>query len=562
VFWVLAFLLVAAGVELGSRVMERVENDAARRKNPYVEALHPTPAFRVVEKDGQKTVWRSGFLPLMVSSGPFPLERPPGGLRIFVLGGSAAAGWPYHTGDTNISALLARKLRQLYPDRSIEVYNMAAGTFASHRVKLVLEEVVQYHPDAILLYNGNNELLEDIVYRPQRPPSPWDRVAAARIVYRAATTLAAPKPTFDVRNYSLDDLATTYLSFALGKASRFREEPRQFQALLDHYRFNIESMVSTAAEAKVPLFLVTCPVNLKDWSPNVSRHRPDLDPETREAFTRRFREGVLAQERGALQEAIVPLRAAVGLDADHAEAHFRLAEALRRTGQRDEAKAEYVQALEHDAFPFRELPELQAILREIAARRAAPLVDLLPPLDAASGDGIPGLDVFTDYVHLNERGQEIAAQEMLRALHARGLLPERTGAQIEGTRIAIERGFDPRRDTLAAEVNCQMAMLMHQHARLDGLYAEAIRVFERAEREDPANAAAYRNRIGGFRIARAIAVRYAELQRAEDLGILFQRFTPEEAQQIASRYREMVWQADGANLSREELNRRFPPRAH
>jgi hypothetical protein len=262
-FWALTAVLVLAGLEAGGRVIELGENALARWRNPYVEAVNPVPAFEVVELGGQRLVRRTGNHPLMGSTGlTFPLERPAGGLRVFVLGGSAAAGWPYHLGETNLSALLQAKLRALYPGRPVEVFNMAAGTYGSHRVKLILEEVVRYQPDAILLYNGNNELLEDFVYRPRNPPAPWDRVATARLAYRVYGSLAAPKPTFDVKNYSLGDLATTYLSFALGKASRFREDPRQFAALLEHYRFNIEAMSAGAAEARVPLFLVTCPVNI------------------------------------------------------------------------------------------------------------------------------------------------------------------------------------------------------------------------------------------------------------------------------------------------------------
>src|SRR5512139_3775228 len=137
VFWLLALIVVAAGVELGSRVLERIENAAARRENPYIEAVNPAPAFEVVDVGGRRMVRRSGFQPLVNRDDrAFPLERAEGGLRVFVLGGSAAAGWPYHIGQNNISALLERKLRVLLPGRPVEVVNMAAGTYASHRVRL------------------------------------------------------------------------------------------------------------------------------------------------------------------------------------------------------------------------------------------------------------------------------------------------------------------------------------------------------------------------------------------------------------------------------------------
>jgi tetratricopeptide (TPR) repeat protein len=560
-FWLLAALIVLAGVEVGCRLIERVENALARRKNPHVEAVNQVPAFEVVELEGRKMVRRTGFQPLMYfKQQPFPLERPAGGLRVFVLGGSAAAGWPYHLGDTNISALLERKLRKLYPGRSIEVVNMAAGTYASHRVKLILEEVVRYHPDAILLYNGNNELLEDLVFRPRTPPAPWDRSAAARLSYRVLVALTTPVPRFDVKNYELGDQLSNQLSWAFARASRYREDPRQFQLLLEHYRFNMDAMVTTAEEAKVPLLLVTCPVNLKDWTPDVSRHRRDLSPADRQRFTAAFREGFLALERGDAAAAVAPLRAATAIDGEWAEAHFRLGQALLRTGRRAEAKQEFVQALERDGFPFRELPEFQAVLRELAARRRVPLVDIIPPLEAASGDGIPGYDVFTDYVHLTEQGQEIAAQEMLRALRARGLLAGVSEADVEGTRITIPQTFWPEREVYAADVGYTTAMLQHQYDRLDALYARAVEVFTRASKEDPSLAEHCRERLHTYQEVQAAAVAYRDLLRAEKLGLLYQTYTPEQAQAIHERYAGVIRWWTAGSLSDEEFLRRVPRR--
>jgi tetratricopeptide (TPR) repeat protein len=559
VFWLLTLLLVLGGVELGARLIEQVENAAARRKNPYVEAVNPVPAFEVVTLGGREMVHRSGFHPLMRSDlDPFPLQRPVGGLRIFVLGGSAAAGWPYQLGDTNISALLDRKLRRLYPGRQVEVINMAAGTYGSHRVGLILEEVVRYNPDAIFLYNGNNEFLENLVFRPQAPPAPFHRSATARITYQIYTSLTAPKPRFDVKNYNLDNQVWNQLSFAFSRTSRYREDPRQFEALLDHYRFNVEAAASAASEARVPLFLVTCPVNLKDWRPNVSRHRPGLPADALARFTDAFRAGYLAVEQGDFAAALAPLRSAVAQDDEHAEAHFLLATALRRSGQPAEARAEYVRALERDAFPFRELPEFQAILREVAGRRGVPLVDIVPSLNAAAGDGIPGFDTFIDYVHLTEQAQERVAHELLLALRARGLLPGVTTDQVEATRLTVVHQFWARRDLFAVDVNYAMAMIMHQHDRLDALYAEAMATFERAAREDPSLATEVADRAGLMRRLQAVVVPYRELKRAEKLGLLRERYTPEQAQAIDGRYREMIYQGRGSTLSRQEFLEKFP----
>ena len=558
-FWLLALLLVAAGLELGSRVIEQAENVVARGRNPHVEAVNYVPAFEVVELDGRKMVRRTGYQPLMATlEKPFPLERPPGGLRVFFLGASAAAGWPYELSPYNNASLLEAKLKQLYPGRPVEVVNMAAGTYGSHRVKLILEEVVRYHPDLIVLYNGNNEFLENLVFRPTRPPAPWDRSAVARLGFRVAVELTSPRPRFDVKNYELADQISNRLSWAFSKASRYREDPRQFRLLLDFYRFNMESMVATAREAGVPLVLVTCPVNLKDWSPNVSRHRPDLAPAEKARWTALYREGVLALERGDPGAAVAPLAAAVALDDEYAAAHFSLGEALRRSGRAPEAKAQYLLALERDAFPFRELPEFQEVLRSIAAARQVPLADVLPPLEAAAGDGIPGDDLFVDYVHLTQRGQEIVAHEVVRTLLAHGLLPGVGAADVERTRVAIPETFVPRQEVHRVDVTYHQSMLMQQYGKLDALYAELVAVMDRAAREDPSLAPFCEERRKAYEIVQAAVTPYRKLLRAERLGLLAETFTPEEAETIYQNYvRTMRWSV-AKPWSKEEFQRELP----
>jgi hypothetical protein len=557
IFWSLAFLVSLTGIEVGCRIIERIENAVARSKSPYVEAVNPVPAFEIVEIDGRKWVQRTGYQPLMGMLRPFPLERPPGGLRVFFLGGSAAAGWPYAHGYNNAS-LLEAKLRALYPGRPIEVFNVAGGTYGSHRVKLILEEVVHYNPDLLVLYNGNNEFLENLVFRPRDPPAPWDRSAAARLAYRATVSLTTPVPRFDVRNYELADQISNRLSWAFSKASRYRTDPRQFQLLLDFYRSNMESMVATAKEAKVPLVLVTCPVNLRDWTPNVSRHRQDLQPGEKARWTALFREGTLALERNDPGAAVAPLAAAVALDDEYAEAHFSLGDALRRTGRKIEARAEYLRALERDAFPFRELPEFQQILREIAARQEVPLADVIPPLEAVAADGIPGDDVFVDYVHLTQAGQEIVAHEVVRTLRRAGLLPEVSAADVERTRIEIPTTFFPFEEVDRVDVVYHQSMIMHQYRKLDALYEELVAVMIRAAKEEPSLAARCEDRRKIYGMIQEAVVPYRKLLWAEKLGLLQETFTPEQAEAIYQQYVKTMRWSIAKPWSREDYQRALP----
>lgn len=555
VFWSLTILLVIFAIEAGSRIIELLENSVARRKNPFVESVNPVPAFKIVDYNGAKTVVRSGYHPLMNTAlRPFSLVKPQGGLRIFVLGGSAAAGWPYADGDTNISALLERKLRILYPGRTIEVINAAAGTYASHRVALILDEVLHYNPDFVFLYNGNNEFLESLVYRPLSPPEPWGHSAVLRLGYR----FMIPRPRIDVKNFDINAQIPNTLAFAFSQTSLYRKDPRQFQLLLQHYRFNIDEMVTAAGSANVPLFLLTCPVNLKDWVPNVSRHRQGMISDQMNRWTEFFREGVLAIERRDFAAAILPLRAAIALDDEYAEAHYKLGHALRHVGKLEEAKLEYQRALERDAFPFRELPEFQKILKEVAKRRNVPLIDIVPALESVAGDGILGIDVMVDYVHLTEQSQEIVAHEMLKSLLNRGLLPGVAPADVERARIVIPKTFFANRDIAAADLNYNMAMTMHQYERIDILYDEAIKTFIRAAEVDPSFAAECRNRVLLYKEIHPVVLAYRDLLRADKLGLREKNYTSEESQRIYNMYREMIRQVKTPGLSNEEFSKKVP----
>lgn len=555
IYWLLTFLVVLTVIECCSRLLEYIENTVSRRKNPFVEPVNLVPAFKIVENMGVKVVVRSGFHPLMNPElRPFPLERPKGGLRVFVLGGSAAAGWPYHSGDTNISSLLERKLRMLQPGRSVEVINVAAGTYASHRVKFILEEVLHYNPDILVLYNGNNEFLEGLVYRSRTPTSPWDYSAAVRLAYR----LTVPLPRIDVQNYDLSAQIPNTLAFAFSKASLYREDPHQFQMLLDHYRYNINEMVTLSHSAGVPLFLLTCPVNLKDWVPNVSRHRKGLAPVDRARWIELFREGFLAVERGDYFSAIFPLKAAIAIDDEYAETHFRLAQSLLHTGQRFAARDEFNSALQRDAFPFRELPEFQSVLREIASKRAVPLLDISESLASVAKDGIPGLDVFIDYVHLTEQSQEVVAQQILMALWEHGHLKGVSSTSINNAHIVIPKTFKVERDVAAADLNYNMAMVMHQYERLDALYEEAITTFIRAAKEDPSIADECRNRFLLFREIHPVVRAYRDLLRADKLGLREKTYTPAEAERVFSMYREMIRQVKTPSISRDEFSKNIP----
>jgi lysophospholipase L1-like esterase len=86
----------------------------------------------------------------------FLKHKPENGFRIFVMGSSTVYGYPYGK-NLMASRILQKRLQDAYPDRNIEVINTAFTAINSITLKDFIKQILDYEPDAILIYAGHNE---------------------------------------------------------------------------------------------------------------------------------------------------------------------------------------------------------------------------------------------------------------------------------------------------------------------------------------------------------------------------------------------------------------------
>ncbi len=556
-FALLVALLAVAGVEVGARIVELAQQRLAPRdqgETAFAVLANPVPAFERVTENGRDEYRRTKahWLPRRER---FAAEKPEGGLRIFALGGSAAQGWP-HSVASSYAGILEQKLRALHPDRPIEVVNAAGNTYASFRVKVVLDEILDYEPDLVLIWSGNNEFVEDVVYGMVLPPWPWSHSALARIVYVASGRSRAAKPVIDIANYVEADHVASRIGYAFGEVSQLREDPAQLERVRQHYRANLDSMARAARDRGVPVVLIDVPVNLKDWWPNVSVHRRDLDADERAAFTAELRRGVLAFEGGNAEAAVDAFTAANRIDDGYAEAHFRRGRALQALRRLPEAREAYVRALEEDAHPFRDLPDFAAIRREIATAYDLPLVDAPGVMARLAEDRIPGLDVLVDYVHPTVESNEAIAHEVLTALVDEGLVPEPGLVSLDRVRIQAPADIEDHPRVLLKLF--PQFLIMRQHEHIDALAARILRATRSSQGDSPEDVRRKRAMRKLIRDTRRILAEYRALLRAEKLGTLERDFTPERARRVYATYVELIRQLEARELSSEDFDSLVP----
>jgi len=86
----------------------------------------------------------------------FLKKKPSNSYRIFVVGESTAAGFPYGNNVT-FSRILNYRLSDTFPDKRIEIVNVAMSAICSYTLLDFVDEILENEPDAILIYAGHNE---------------------------------------------------------------------------------------------------------------------------------------------------------------------------------------------------------------------------------------------------------------------------------------------------------------------------------------------------------------------------------------------------------------------
>ncbi len=113
-----------------------------------------------------------------------PKRKPPGQLRVVVLGGSAVqTGSNY---ELTITGFLKTLLHERFPSRDIEVINAGIVSSVSRQsIAYLLFTVAEYEPDVVILYDGFNDLMLPLNYESRSNfPYNFQTMQAAWNAYR------------------------------------------------------------------------------------------------------------------------------------------------------------------------------------------------------------------------------------------------------------------------------------------------------------------------------------------------------------------------------------------
>jgi Flp pilus assembly protein TadD/lysophospholipase L1-like esterase len=386
-FALLIPLLVFGLLEVGLRV--------AGYGFPTAFFLRTKDESRAMLVDNPRFGWR--FFPPAVARAPRPLylaaQKPPGTVRIFVFGESAAMGDPEPA--YGFARQLERLLQARHPEQKVEVINVGMTAINSHVIRQIARDCKSCEGDFWLVYAGNNEVIG-----PYGAGTIFGRQAPSRAMVRMILALKTTRVGQLVEQLMRGPSAPSTwegLEFFLRWQLPF-DSPRMKQVYTS-FSANLTDVAELGHSSGATVLLSTIPVNLQDFPPLASLHREGLRPEHLGEWQKWFSAGTNAQVARNFAEALSDFHKADEIDGNFAELAFQRARCELELKQSAPADTDFRRARDLDTLRFRADSRINDIIRQTANANGVPLLDADRAFERYAGD-----DVFYDHVHLNFTG--------------------------------------------------------------------------------------------------------------------------------------------------------------
>ncbi len=274
----------------------------------------------------------------------FKKEKNPDSFRIFCLGGSTTYGRPY--GDsTSFCGWLREFLNAADTTHASELINAGGISYASYRVALVLEEVIEYAPDLVIVYTGHNEFLEHRTYDSVRnTPAIMQQVGAVLSHSRTYSVIRGwvhhRRAGADIPSSASDLLpaeVATRLDKGVGPDAYYRDDDLQ-KRILEHFKFNLSRIVDIAHAAGIDIMLVTPASNLRNCTPFKSEVRADLAADDQARLHKLLESARALLSKQKFAQALEATDAVLSMDDRCADTHFLRGRCLEQLERYAESK--------------------------------------------------------------------------------------------------------------------------------------------------------------------------------------------------------------------------------
>lgn len=329
----------------------------------------------------------------------FLKKKPANGYRIFALGGSTTAGYPYGN-NIMFPRILQKRLADTFPDKEIEVINTAMTAINTYTLLDYMDEIIAKQADAIIIYAGHNEFYGAL------GAGSAESLGKFRGFVKFYLKLERFKTFILLRNWigaakkwiarklfkgDVSDPSATLMERMVAEQTIPYGSPL-YRLGREQFRNNLRDIVEKAQAAGLKVMLSELVSNIHSLPPFVSVAADTFPP---------------------------------------AKEVFRQARALEAEGKFAAAKRSYYRAKDLDALRFRATEDFNRVVHEVAEEFRVPVVPMEAYFEAQSPHGFVGENLMLEHLHPNVDGYFLMADAFYDTMRREKFI----AAQWDSTRI-------------------------------------------------------------------------------------------------------------------------------
>ncbi|MEN8193887.1 MAG: hypothetical protein ABFS12_13780 [Bacteroidota bacterium] len=315
----------------------------------------------------------------------FDIKKKPDAIRIFVIGGNSAAGYPFSP-NGSFAKYVRKRLELVYPDRTIEVINCAMNAINSYAILDMLPGIIEQKPDILLIYAGHNE------YYGALGAGSLESLGNSRGLVNFMLSINHYKTIQLIRNsiqsvvqlFTSSEKPTGTLMSRMANEKMIEIDSEIYNNGINQFEENLRDILLIAKEANVKVVLSDLTSNIKDQQPFVSVENP---PD---------KSANIAYEKGNEL-----------LDFNHSE----------------EAKKLFYDAKDLDGLRFRAPSDMNRIIYKLAEEFDYSVIEADSTFNSISSNNIVGNNLITDHLHPTLEGYQVIGKLFFEKMHSLNYLP-------------------------------------------------------------------------------------------------------------------------------------------
>ena len=323
----------------------------------------------------------------------FDIEKKPNAFRVFILGESSAAGYPFSPLGS-FSRYIRDRLELSYPNSIIEVVNISLTAVNSYTIRDLFPGVLEQKPDLILIYTGHNEYYGALgIGSMESLGTSRDMVNLILYLNKYKTVELLRKTIQWIMKLfagNVENQSGTLMS-RMAQDQYIAFDSEKFYDGISQFEGNIRDVLEMAKDKNVPVILSTLVSNLKDQPPFISTNN-DKFPSADKIFQQ------------AKQEYLT--------------GNYKIADSLFRF------------AKDLDGLRFRAPEKINRVIEALSNEYILPLVNADSSFSLISPTGIVGNNIMTDHLHPTLKGQMMLGKLFFEKMEQSNYLPDTERANL------------------------------------------------------------------------------------------------------------------------------------